>query len=491
MFGTDARSEHSRHLLILAVALTAGLVAVLIAAAPFEGGTRPVEAVPTTHDVAVGNFWFCNSSFGGGVCENDGLGGTVIVGDTVRWTQTSSAAHTVSQCTDGTFTSCSGGFQSGTLTANSSDQFAETFSQAGTSFYRCNFHPTSMRGRIVVVSLDNDGDTIPDSSDPDDDNDGMPDTYEQANGCLDQFTDDAGIDSDSDGLTNFEEFTLGTDPCDPDTDNDGFDDGDDAFPLDPNENFDTDGDGIGDNSDSDVDGDGVPNGSDPDIDGDGVDNSDEVACGAEPGSARTRPERIDGIFVGMDDDGDWVLATDDVGADGLPGTSDTGEGNGIPDFGEPHVDEPLPPGAESFDCDGDGYTGTAEDHVYSYLPQTGGDQKTCQEYDLTHPNPGSTNKPSLRWPADLNNAAGVLPSLNKITILDLTSFIVPVRYLDTDTGDNPADVRWDLVPGDPSGLLGFEINIQDLTALIVGSTARPPMLGGAKIFDGPECPWAP
>ena len=120
----------------------------------------------------------------------------------------------------------------------------------------------------------------------DDDNDGMPDTYEQAHGCLNQLVDDAAVDSDGDGLTNFEEFILGTDPCDPDTDGDGFDDGDDAFPLDPNENFDTDGDGTGDNSDLDVDGDGVPNGCDnclnlynpnqADLDGDGIGNVCEL-----------------------------------------------------------------------------------------------------------------------------------------------------------------------------------------------------------------------
>ena len=39
---------------------------------------------------------------------------------------------------------------------------------------------------------------------------------------------------------------------------------DDAFPLDPTESVDTDGDGIGDNADTDDDGDGVADEVDPD-----------------------------------------------------------------------------------------------------------------------------------------------------------------------------------------------------------------------------------
>jgi hypothetical protein len=44
-------------------------------------------------------------------------------------------------------------------------------------------------------------------------------------------------------------------------------------------------------------------------------------------------------FDGVDNDGDWDPEFDDVGADGQPGTGDTGEDNGVPDSGEPHFDE--------------------------------------------------------------------------------------------------------------------------------------------------------
>jgi len=40
---------------------------------------------------------------------------------------------------------------------------------------------------------------------------------------------------------------------------------------------------------------------------------------------------------GIDEDGDWSVS-DDVGADGLVGTGDPGEGNGVPDPGEPNFD---------------------------------------------------------------------------------------------------------------------------------------------------------
>lgn len=42
---------------------------------------------------------------------------------------------------------------------------------------------------------------------------------------------------------------------------------------------------------------------------------------------------------GIDNDGDWNIAQDDVGADGKPFTGDPGEGDGLPTNGEPHFDK--------------------------------------------------------------------------------------------------------------------------------------------------------
>lgn len=44
-------------------------------------------------------------------------------------------------------------------------------------------------------------------------------------------------------------------------------------------------------------------------------------------------------FDGIDNDGDWDPSLDDVGADGVAGTADTGEGDGVPTPGEPHFDQ--------------------------------------------------------------------------------------------------------------------------------------------------------
>ena len=62
---------------------------------------------------------------------------------------------------------------------------------------------------------DTDGDGIPNISDPDDDNDGMPDTWENDYG-LNPLVNDANDDSDNDGILNIDEYTGGTDPLDQD-----------------------------------------------------------------------------------------------------------------------------------------------------------------------------------------------------------------------------------------------------------------------------------
>ena len=60
-------------------------------------------------------------------------------------------------------------------------------------------------------SVDTDGDGIGNNADTDDDNDGMPDTWELQYG-LDPLSDDAGGDKDKDGVTNLAEYEAGTSP---------------------------------------------------------------------------------------------------------------------------------------------------------------------------------------------------------------------------------------------------------------------------------------
>ena len=58
-------------------------------------------------------------------------------------------------------------------------------------------------------TTDTDGDGVGNNADPDDDNDGMDDSYEIAHG-LNPLVDDAGEDPDMDGMTNLEESIAGT-----------------------------------------------------------------------------------------------------------------------------------------------------------------------------------------------------------------------------------------------------------------------------------------
>lgn len=137
--------------------------------------------------------------------------------------------------------------------------------------------------------------------------------------------------------------------------------------------------------------------------------------------------------------------------------------NGFDDDGDGQTDEALPSGSETRDCDGDGYNGATEAHVFEVFDR---DQRDC----------GTSN-----WPADFISS-GIPDSTNKATITDLTSFLAPTRHINTNVGDNPGNVRWDIVLG--KGLFLTDINIADLTSLL---TTAPAMFGGNRDFNGPIC----
>ena len=149
------------------------------------------------------------------------------------------------------------------------------------------------------------------------------------------------LDTDGDGVG---------DVSDTDDDGDGVADTDDAFPLDATESADTDGDGVGDNADTDLDNDGIldtvdnclytpnadqldtdadgiGNACDTDDDGDGFSDADEITCGTDPLLASSKPLDTDndGIAncIDTDDDGDGYLDTDEItcGSDPLDATS--------------------------------------------------------------------------------------------------------------------------------------------------------------------------
>lgn len=100
-------------------------------------------ALADDQEVAVDDFYFCDGSFENGVCAT-----TIMAGDTITWS-VEGGFHTVTEC-DGSFATCppAGGFDSGQLTVGA--QFQQTFDTAGTFYYRCDNHPTQMRGTVTV-----------------------------------------------------------------------------------------------------------------------------------------------------------------------------------------------------------------------------------------------------------------------------------------------------------------------------------------------------
>ncbi|WP_449602705.1 Ig-like domain-containing protein [Paenibacillus sp. Marseille-Q9583] len=257
--------------------------------------------------------------------------------------------------------------------------------------------------------LDTDGDGIPDSLDPDDDNDGLTDEQEivlgtdpkkadtdgdgindkddpfptdaakpgTVNGELD--TDGDGIpdsldpDDDNDGLTDEEEIVLGTNPKHPDTDHDGINDKDDPFPLDATKpgnggELDTDGDGIPDSLDPDDDNDGLTDeqeivlGTDPkkaDTDGDGINDKDDPfpLDATKPGNGGELDTDGDGIpdSLDPDDDNDGLTDEQEIVLGTNPKKADT-DGDGINDKDDPFPTDATKPGkvGDELDTDGDG-----------------------------------------------------------------------------------------------------------------------------------------
>jgi hypothetical protein len=213
--------------------------------------------------------------------------------------------------------------------------------------------------------------------------------------------------------------------CCPDVDDDGVPNGTDNCPFDANPGQA--------NTDGDLEGDAC----DEDDDNDMVVDVAETACGSDPLSANSRPERAD---TTVDDDKDGQF------------------------------NEPLPPGAATYDCDGDGFIGSVEAIV------TTSDLDPC----------GSDG-----WPAELTGAD------NALNVADINSFVYPLRadgsfnkfgHPVPDPQDNEI-ARWNLNPDSV-------ISVGDLNALNPGAmsqTAHPPMFGGqpAIFTDYGQCPWPP
>jgi hypothetical protein len=247
-------------------------------------------------------------------------------------------------------------------------------------------------------SVDTDQDGIGNRADPDDDGDQMPDAWEILHGLDPLDPADADADRDGDGLPNGWEFHFGFDPNDPadaaqdpdqdgasnlaeferethplDRDDDGYLGADDAFPDDPNEWIDWDGDGTGDNADPDDDGDGLPDvwerhfGFDPldpaeasaDPDADGLDNRSELWLGTSPRLADTD---ADGVSDRDDSFPTDASETSDADGDGFGDHWDPDDdADGLPDTWELRFAlDPASAGDAGLDPDADGLSSAEE-----------------------------------------------------------------------------------------------------------------------------------
>jgi hypothetical protein len=177
-------------------------------------------------------------------------------------------------------------------------------------------------------SEDSDGDGVGDNGDafPND-----PNETEDTDG--DGVGNNTDLDDDGDGVSDADENVGGTDPLNPDSDGDGVGDATDVFPLDPSESTDTDGDGVGDNGDAfpddsgesvDTDGDGIGNNADPDDDGDGLLDGFEITNGFDP--LVPGEENADPDGDGLDNLGEQAAGTDPLHPDS--------DGDGVSDGDE-------------------------------------------------------------------------------------------------------------------------------------------------------------
>jgi hypothetical protein len=252
-----------------------------------------------------------------------------------------------------------------------------------------------------------------------------------------------------------------------------------------------------------------------DHDGDGIENQlDSCAFDSTPS---WNPRISDPV---MDFDGDGIPGQDNPGLTGEQLLAGTGcDPTPLTASSDPDADSfvnrqdncPLLANASQADPDRDGIgdacdavDGAADGHLHEVCLTSnitigaGGapNPPACPELILDQDNDGfersveqhiGTNHQDScgqnAWPADLYSSG---PSTNDVDIQDITSFIAPVRYLNTDVGAHVGDIRWDLVPG--SGVFALDINIQDLTQVAI---TAPPMLGNVRAFNGPACPYAP
>ncbi len=130
----------------------AGLSLIALAGFALSGGSG--ARAQTTTTIQVGDVWFCSVSSTDGVCET-----TISAGDTVEWLWVGGDSHTTTACSGSDFATCDAA-QGWNSPVQDSGSFTQTFTTAGTFYYKCLVHPGPpvsgpfMRGTITVLAVE-------------------------------------------------------------------------------------------------------------------------------------------------------------------------------------------------------------------------------------------------------------------------------------------------------------------------------------------------
>ncbi|MCY3414509.1 MAG: Ig-like domain repeat protein [Candidatus Heimdallarchaeota archaeon] len=206
-------------------------------------------------------------------------------------------------------------------------------------------------------------DTDPLKEDTDDDL--MADLWEITNN-LDPQSDDAHLDRDLDGVTNYEEMINNTDPNNPDSDNDGLTDGQEVNIYDTNPNSsDSDNDGLTDGEEVNTYGTN-PNSSDSDNDG--------LSDDQEVNTYSTNPNNPDSDNDGLNDNLELSIFNTD------PNSSDS-DNDGLLDGAEINIYDTNP---NNSDSDNDGLSDGVEVNTYDTNPNSSdSDNDGISDYNET------------------------------------------------------------------------------------------------------------
>jgi plastocyanin len=114
----------------LAAVVLAGTIGPIAAAGPAGASPAHRDGVDVTVNVSIVDFMFTPKNI------------QVHVGDTIKWTNNGAATHT---------SSAKGAvWNSGNIAPGGT--FSFTFTTVGTFLYRCNIHPTLMKGGVRVIA---------------------------------------------------------------------------------------------------------------------------------------------------------------------------------------------------------------------------------------------------------------------------------------------------------------------------------------------------